>query len=319
MTEGYGEQIRAIVEPSRADIVRAKSLIMEHVSNGEPHDANELVLQLPQSEGLAVPYGNDNRLDITDPHQAQLVINDSNPILRHMRLQTAGMEGLVELAAEGLLIPTYRDSSRTAALIQHPSIQLRVQGSGSNYQVTQRVSLVLEAYVLPHRLRSKPPWPFDADLFIESLGEIDLEPRAERTLREALEAYRRGLYLGSATLLGAVSEAVWYWAGESLRDKSPKLAQALESDRTVEVQRLVAEVLRKVKDLPKGLPDELVATATLLRDLRNYGVHPRAIEDQSLERHFTEETCGLLILNMRFYLARLVRSVGLAANGREQD
>jgi hypothetical protein len=63
------------------------------------------------------------------------------------------------------------------------------------------------------------------------------------------------------------------------------------------------------------LPEELVSTATLMRDLRNYGVHPRAIEDESLERHFTEETGGLLILNVRSYLARLIKSVELAKGG----
>lgn len=313
MAHSYGEQIEAIVQPSRVDIVRAKRLILDHVSDGLPHEANELVLRLPLSEGMTAPYGNDNRLDVADPHQAHLVINGSNPVLRHMRLQTAGMEALVELASEGLLIPTHRDSSKTPALTQATSISVQVQGSGSSYQVSQKVSQVMEAYVLPHRLRSVSPWPFDPDLFIESLGPVELEPRAERTLRQALEAYRRGLYLASAALLGAVSEAVWYWAGELVREESPKLAQALDSERTAEVQRLVVEILRKVKDLPRSLPDELLSTASLLRGLRNYGVHPRATEDHSLERHFTEETCGLLILNVRSYLARLVRSVRLAA------
>jgi len=52
------------------------------------------------------------------------------------------------------------------------------------------------------------------------------------------------------------------------------------------------------------MPDELLATASLLRELRNYGVHPLKVRDD-LERYFNEEACGLLLLRTHNYLVNL--------------
>jgi len=47
-----------------------------------------------------------------------------------------------------------------------------------------------------------------------------------------LQAYRRGLYLACASLLGALSEGAWYSLGERLRGVSGKLDDALDKDAT---------------------------------------------------------------------------------------
>jgi hypothetical protein len=59
-----------------------------------------------------------------------------------------------------------------------------------------------------------------------------------------------------------------------------------------------------VKGLSSTLPDELLAQASVLREIHNYGVHPGPEKDE-LERWFSEESCGLLVLDAHNYLVRL--------------
>lgn len=119
-----------------------------------------------------------------------------------------------------------------------------------------------------------------------------IEPSARFV--ESLSAFERGLYLSSAALLGVVSEASWYQAAERL-GKPGKLDEAVRGERTAIVQQLVAAHLRQNRTASATTPDELLANAALLRELRNYGVHPAEVRDD-LERYFGEEECGLLLL-----------------------
>jgi hypothetical protein len=99
-----------------------------------------------------------------------------------------------------------------------------------------------------------------------------------RCVDEALCAHRRGLHLAALNMLGAASEAAWYSLGEQLRDWSAQLAKALDEDtRTAAVIRLVHEVLVQLKPgrVSRETLEELRSCATYLRDLRNYGLHPR--------------------------------------------
>jgi hypothetical protein len=152
-------------------------------------------------------------------------------------------------------------------------------------------------------------WYVEPDLFAEDIGNLELTNRAHRALREALASYRRGLYLACASLLGVVSEAAWYAAAE--RTGTPAIGKLIEEEATARLQRAVADHLRGVKALARTLPDELLAHAAVLREIRNYGVHPREIRDD-LERWFTEDACGLLILETHHYLTRLAGAVEVA-------
>lgn len=46
-----------------------------------------------------------------------------------------------------------------------------------------------------------------------------------------------------------------------------------------------------------------------MRDLRNYGAHPRPQHDQNLERYFDDATCGTLILSTQRHLRQLAETV----------
>ena len=127
---------------------------------------------------------------------------------------------------------------------------------------------------LPHRLRQLGLWGIEADIFIADLAPLDLDPRTERSLREAIESYRSGVFLAASSLLGVAVEGAWYAAGQRLRSKLPAVDQLADGDRTAQLQGAVTDALRN--SLPgsrKWEADSLCQFARLMRDIRNYGVH----------------------------------------------
>lgn len=152
---------------------------------------------------------------------------------------------------------------------------------------------------------------FDADLFVADLSDLGLDATTLSVLRESIDCYRRRLFRASAVLLGVVIEGAWYTAAESAKQLSPELERVLQDDlATAKVQKRLVDLLRKTKDIGKTAPDELHSHASLMRAIRNYGVHPRPGQNEKdLERFFTEEGCGLLLLNARQHLKTLSESV----------
>jgi len=136
-----------------------------------------------------------------------------------------------------------------------------------------------------------------------------LDSRTRRCIAEALDAYQARLYLACANMLGAAFEGAWYAAGERLRTLDPRLSGLLDSHQTAKLERLMAEIIRRDGKGDKTLADELLSQAALLRELRNYGVHPRAAARDGLERYFSEPACGLLLLTTARHLTRLAEAV----------
>ena len=58
---------------------------------------------------------------------------------------------------------------------------------------------------LPHRLRQQGLWGLGPDVFIANLASLGLDPRTERSLREAIESYRRGVISSSRRARSAAS------------------------------------------------------------------------------------------------------------------
>lgn len=172
-------------------------------------------------------------------------------------------------------------------------------------------------YLLSRRMQNEPGLRvLDSEFFAEGLAALPLDARARRCLDEALEAYRREMYLSCVTLLGQVSEAAWYAAGELLRCADAGLARLLDQDAKAE--KVIGRIVQVLEQKPQTRPgvQELHAHAGLLRALRNYGVHPRGEPSEQEEHAFTEEAAGLLILESHRYLARLANRVEVyLANG----
>jgi hypothetical protein len=124
----------------------------------------------------------------------------------------------------------------------------------------------------------------EPDVFIANLASLGLDPRTERSLREAIESYRRGVFLAASSLLGAAVEGAWDAAGQRLRPTAPQVDALVDGDRTAQLQGAVAAALRdSLADNRKWEADALSQFARLMRDIRNYGVHPRQVTDGDIE------------------------------------
>jgi hypothetical protein len=171
-----------------------------------------------------------------------------------------------------------------------------------------------DAVRLPHRLRQEGLWGIEPDIFVADLASLGLDPRTERSLREAIEPYRRGVFLAASSLLGAAVEGAWYAAAQCLRSAVPALDQLADGDRTAQLQGAVTTALRD--SLPgnrKWEAEALSQFARLMRDIRNYGAHPRQMTDGDIEVYFAEDKCGLLFLEAHRHLKRLAQITSLAA------
>jgi hypothetical protein len=306
-----GDLLTRHTEPSRTEVVRAKRLQLEALDGGELRQSGELLELLATADGVP-PLPSDPRFQLPDRESASTVLTADHPVVRRFRAEAASREALGELTAAGLIVPV---GPSAAAQDTDPRVGYEVPGLNSSFTYrSPRPHPIAEVVRLPHRLVSQPVGRLDPDLFCADLEVLKLDTRTIRCIREALDSYRRELYLACASLLGAASEGAWYASGEKLRHLDPKIDLLLDSDSTAALQAAVTGVLRV--RLPKELrweSDYLSTHAELLRALRNYGVHPRASQSADLEHMLNEEACGLLILNTHRYLVRLADAVVAAS------
>ncbi len=284
-----------LITPNETDIRRATRCVLTALEDGRSHFTGELVRAVCSERGAPVATAG-MRVEFVAQPVAENVREDE-PLLAGIRARWGAIEAVAELAAQGLIVPAcgpsteqeFRNYEGVPERIgfQHP-------GGVTSVLVPSWAPAVAEAYRLAHGARRRH-WYLEPNLFLEELTDLDLDDRARRALREALKAYRRGLYLACASMLGVVFEAAWYRAANSLRPTG-SLADAVQQERTARMQELVASRLRGVDGIPATLPQELLAHAALLRELRNYGVHPAGPVRDDLERYLEEEACGLLIL-----------------------
>jgi hypothetical protein len=140
---------------------------------------------------------------------------------------------------------------------------------------------------------------------------VDLRPllgeRGMMCAAEALRAWRRHLYLASVNLLGAASESAWYGLGELLRNGNDQLGRAVDEDRTARVIELTGQKLRERGVISTDV-FELTTHAIYLRQLRNYGSHPRSQRDPDLEATFTEGASAVLLSSTRRYFVRMIQA-----------
>lgn len=309
---GIDDAIRAAVLPSWSETVRAKRKIVELLADGEPHGIGSIQQVLHLIDDVPVHLGHRPKIEVPSAGDIDRIVTPSHPIIAHYRLAWAATEALVDLMTLGLVVevgdpPTY-ESSHPLLDRNRSTVGYEVAGHGSGTQLQPAVPPLGRAYRLVPRHRERAPWFADPDLFSDQLGDLGLDARARRCLDEALAAYRRGLYLACTNLLGAASEAAWYAAGGRLRHLDDQLAKAIDGERTSRVITRVSEVLRQHRPLA-SVADDLSSTAALLRDLRNYGAHPRADDTSHLERYFTEAPATVLLLETHSYLTRLSGAV----------
>jgi len=132
--------------------------------------------------------------------------------------------------------------------------------------------------------------------------------KVSRVLREAAEAYRRGLYVAAAVLLGVASEAAWVELAVALVDR---VADAtLKELMNAEKSHAAALTERCLELLPALLrtrqPHEwrrLATDAAHLRDLRDHAVHQP--EGRFEDELFTRAAIGIELQGGVGYFRRL--------------
>lgn len=312
MSESFPELAQVISEvaqPGRIDIVRAKKRLLGELGDGQPHSSEALIASLASLLG-AGPLGNPE-IDLPGRESVRAVVTAEHPVAATIRADITAREALAELAADGMLI-----AAGQAALPGTPALTLtyHLPSSSAGVRVgVHRPAVLSDVVRLPHRLRQQGLWGIEPDIFIADLGPLGLDPRTERSLREAIESYRRGVFLAAASQLGAGVEGAWYAAGQRLRSAAPAVDQFVDSDRTAQLQSAVTDALRD--SLPgnrRWEADSLSQFARLMRDIRNYGVHPRHLSDGDIEIYFEEDKCGLLFLEAHRHLKRLAQTTAQA-------
>jgi hypothetical protein len=205
VSESFPELAQVITElaqPCRIDIVRAKKHVLGQLCDGQPHSSQALIASVASLLG-AGPLGHPE-IDPPGRESVKAVVTAEHPVAAAIRADVAAREALAELAADGLLI-----AAGQAALPGTPALTLTYHLPSSSAGVVigvHRPAVLPEVVRLPHRLRQQGLWGIEPDMFIADLGPLGLDPRTERSLREAIESYRRGVFLAAASQLGAAVE-----------------------------------------------------------------------------------------------------------------
>ena len=307
VSESFPELAQAVLEnaqPDRIDIVRAKRHLLGQLGGGQPCASGTLIASVAALLG-AGQLGHP-QINLPSRDSVKAVVTADHPVTAAIRADLAAREALAELAADGMLI-----AAGAGPLAGSNEIMLSFQLPG--YAAGQRLRLHRPAVIsdvvrLPHRLRQQGLWGMEPDIFIADLASLGLDPRTERSLREAIESYRRGVFMAASSLLGASVEGAWYAAGQRLRSTAPQVDALVDGDRTAQLQGAVAAALRDA--LPgnrRWEADALGQFARLMRDIRNYGVHPRQVTDGDIEVYFAEDKCGLLFLEAHRHLKHLAQ------------
>lgn len=287
------ERIRRYVEPSGNDVMRAERALLDLLADGTAKPKDGLLTGAIVKLGAPPSLERHNQaVNVEHPD----LIDPDDPVLLHHRLLRAATLALRRLEQsdivgrvdpnQGTRVGARTSSTGSSVEIGWASVEL-----GGGYQLVDPTGA--------EGIR-------DPNLFVDGLDDLRLDARARLCLEEALVCYRRRLYLSCVNLLGAVNEAAWYAAGEKHPRRDPGLQQALANDRTAEVLKRVQAWLKDgASDSDKIRIDEMYAHAGVMREIRNYGVHPRSTTSSDLEDYFTENASGQLLARSRFYLLRL--------------
>lgn len=103
----------------------------------------------------------------------------------------------------------------------------------------------------------------DADMFLRDLPPMS--QRVKRCLREAVEAYRRGLPLACVILLGAASEAGWNLIATEMQARWPGESEAIA--RADSLQARQAAALKTLRQLPKPQRSEILRLLAAIRTI----------------------------------------------------
>jgi hypothetical protein len=162
-----------------------------------------------------------------------------------------------------------------------------------------------QGIVLTRRAQDAATGAPDFALYPENLLDL-LGDAGIRRVREAAAAHRAGLQLAAVNLIGTANECAWYSVGESLRQHSDDLANALDAEWTATVIERAAQVLSsRLKLRDRNDVAATLSHAHHLRNLRNDALHPRTSTRDEAEPAYTDVGAAQLLETTRRYLLRL--------------
>ena len=295
-TDVYAGLCEAVL-PTEADVLIAKQVALATLATGTATTLTSLEHAVLEHSNVPQPGHREEPYDVRPGSTATDVDRDAPQIARQ-RLGYATKLAVASLVSEGILTPALSPGN------DYLSVPVHRAGTSGSERIQVATPRLADSYRLtPGRDVPNDLPILDANAFVVGLDGL-LDDRARRCLDEALAASRRGLYLSALNLMGAVSEAAWYSIGEALLPAHQELERPLAENRTAVVQHLVGDVLGSVRR-QKMAVHELRSHAAYLRDLRNYGVHPRGEVEPGQEHVFTEAGCLLVLMETHRYLVRL--------------
>ncbi|MGH8971834.1 MAG: hypothetical protein ACRD0C_01335 [Acidimicrobiia bacterium] len=214
---------------------------MARLATGEPVRGDALVHVLHDETGVPRQLERNTAAVHLPEERAVEAIDPNNPAILHHRYLLAAELAVAELVSEGVVVQVDAGGC---------TVEIRTPRSGFGVHVPAGRPALRESYQLARRHRGDVLAILDRDLFTAGLETLDVDPRMRLCMAEALEAYRRGLWLSCVNLLGAVSEGAWYRAAERLRNVSPQIDRALTDDvSAARIIRVVADELARARGL----------------------------------------------------------------------
>lgn len=295
--------IAEAVKPSDANIRTAKQAILNQLADGSVRRLTELI------EVAGSGSGPERRESIHEEDVADPVRLREHPLIRKRRNYIAAVSAIADLEIAGVISPHQRldggggwdgrfESLRT--------VSFRRRGGSGSVQLTglpipepQGV-----AYRL-HRAHLGDPEQahvLDPDLLLEGL---ELPGRVSRVAREASDAFRRGLPLAAANLLGAVVEGAWMTAARTLAPHAEQIRKALAREPFPMVADVQGRTVDALRHTQAKRADDLATTAALIRDIRNYAIHTDVEHDPDLDGWLQETGVITLFGSVRRHLRLL--------------
>lgn len=288
------------VTPDRVEVHAVAGIILKATRNGIVNDGAlrmKAVQELGGDAAFDAGYRHGrNHLQVSGPDS----ISRDDPLVTYHRLHYATQLAIDHLVRAGLPRPV-KSAPPGATTVSVDTGGSRFGHRPFHPEPDSHTGHFIAASALPGLGPDLAIEPF-----LAGTDDLELEDRTRRCLHEAIDAHDTGLELAAANLLAAVVEGAWYAVGGAHPQPPTKLTDALERDQTAKVMQLVSDWLRGgATQAQKVRCDEVHAFASLMRSVRNYGVHPRTKVDDGIEAHFTSSAVAVLIMQVPHHVRSL--------------
>jgi len=311
-TQADYQTVLELVTPTPERVATAKAWIAEHRSDHAQWGPEGAESEFAVSQGELDPA----QINSRDPA-------NQDQMIRWTQWAGAFRSAISEFERAGLLVPVFQSTPDSPAQsgwgFFTRSVGVPLGSPGENVTPSPLpLPLIYAMYAwspLTETEKKRRLELYDADLYMVKANLQKFEERAQRCVSEALACYRSDLFLASADMLGAASEAAWHELAEAMVADGLGKAQlqaelARPSPSIAQIQKLAIEDLRRLSPsdflarfgLQRSIVDSLGDIARYWRDVRNYGMHPAgAVAPET----FSESSVGVQLMGATAYFEKL--------------